>query len=139
MVLISCTPQSLVPIASLRRVIDLFREWDSDGDGKISKKEFRRAMPMLGFDVPVEDIDKLFNENDPDGSGEMEFKELKRMLAPRRGRAAKDALSSAKTASSVVSAMKKGAGKSPNAAGKQGKGGVRPAALNPEPTAAPCL
>ena len=29
------------------RVIDLFREWDEDGDGSVSKKEFRKAMPML--------------------------------------------------------------------------------------------
>ena len=65
------------------RVIDLFREWDTDGDGKISKKEFRKAMPMLGFDVPVADIDKLFDANDPDGSGEMDFKELKQMLKSR--------------------------------------------------------
>jgi len=67
------------------RVIDLFREWDTDGDGKVSKKEFRRAMPMLGFDVPVADIDKLFDANDPDGSGEMDFKELKQMLKSRTG------------------------------------------------------
>ena len=32
------------------RVIDLFREWDEDGDGTVSKKEFRKAVPMLGLD-----------------------------------------------------------------------------------------
>ena len=69
--------------ANSGRVIDLFREWDTDGDGKISKKEFRKAMPMLGFYVPVADIDKLFDANDPDGSGEMDFKELKQMLKSR--------------------------------------------------------
>ena len=35
------------------RVIDLFREWDEDGDGVVSKKEFRRAMPMLGLQVRI--------------------------------------------------------------------------------------
>ena len=33
------------------RVIDLFREWDEDGDGTVSKKEFRKAMPLLGLEV----------------------------------------------------------------------------------------
>ena len=33
------------------RVIDLFREWDEDGDGTVSKKEFRKALPMLGIQV----------------------------------------------------------------------------------------
>ena len=33
------------------RVIDLFREWDTDGDGQITRKEFHTAMPRLGFDV----------------------------------------------------------------------------------------
>ena len=91
------------------RVVDLFREWDTDGDGSISKKEFRRAMPMLGFDVPVKDIDALFDANDPDGSGEMDFKELKRMLKgknvePTQG---EKAVKGAASAVSAVSAFKK--------------------------------
>ena len=34
------------------RVIDLFREWDTDGDGEVSRAEFHKAMPLLGLDVP---------------------------------------------------------------------------------------
>ena len=34
------------------RVIDLFREWDEDGDGTVSKKEFRKAIIHLGLEVP---------------------------------------------------------------------------------------
>ena len=34
------------------RVIDLFREWDEDGDGTVSKKEFRKAVIHLGLEVP---------------------------------------------------------------------------------------
>ena len=67
------------------RVIDLFREWDEDGDGEVSKAEFRRAMPLLGLDVPREEIDKLFDEWDPDGSGTIELRELNTFL--RRGMA----------------------------------------------------
>ena len=34
------------------RIIALFRDWDSDGDGKVSKKEFAMAMAALGYDAP---------------------------------------------------------------------------------------
>ena len=33
------------------RVIDLFREWDTDGDGEVSRAEFHKAMPALGLEV----------------------------------------------------------------------------------------
>ena len=62
------------------RVIDLFREWDEDASGSVSKREFRKAMPMLGLDVPAEDVDALFDSWDPDGSGMLELKELTRVL-----------------------------------------------------------
>ena len=65
------------------RVIDLFREWDEDGDGVVSKKEFRKAMPLLGLEVPKKEIDALFDSWDPDGSGSLTLKELDKKL--RRG------------------------------------------------------
>ena len=65
------------------KVINLFREWDEDGDGTVSKKEFRKAMPMLGLNVPKKEIDALFDSWDPDGSGSLELKELEKQL--RRG------------------------------------------------------
>ena len=65
------------------RVIDLFREWDEDGSGYVDKREFRKAMPLLGLEVPRRDIDDLFDEWDPDGSGMLELKELTKRL--RRG------------------------------------------------------
>ena len=34
------------------RVIDLFREWDKNQDGTVSKKEFRVGVEQMGFDVP---------------------------------------------------------------------------------------
>jgi len=70
------------------RVLDLFREWDANGDGEISKKEFRQAMPKLGFEVPVKVIDELFDTADPDGSGVMDLKELQKMLRPPAAAAA---------------------------------------------------
>ena len=65
------------------RIIDLFREWDEDGDGSVSKKEFRKAMPMLGLEVPKHEVDALFDSWDPDGSGVLELAELNKVL--RRG------------------------------------------------------
>jgi hypothetical protein len=65
------------------RVIDLFREWDEDGDGTVSKKEFRKAMPLLGLEVPKKEVDALFDSWDPDGSGSLEMREIEKQL--RRG------------------------------------------------------
>ena len=43
--------------AAAVRVIDLFREWDADGNGKVTRDEFHKAMGQLGFDAPAADID----------------------------------------------------------------------------------
>ena len=51
------------------KVLDLFREWDTSGDGVISKKEFLKAMRQLGYDVPDKAIFKLFDEWDTSGAG----------------------------------------------------------------------
>ena len=50
-----------------------------DGDGTVSKKEFRKAMPMLGLQVSKRDIDALFDSWDPDGSGQLELGELNKV------------------------------------------------------------
>jgi len=40
------------------RVIDLFREWDEDGDGVVTKKDVRRALRRLqgGGVVRLQDV-----------------------------------------------------------------------------------
>ena len=62
------------------RVLDLFRSWDADGDGQVSRAEFHKAMPALGLDAPKETIDALFSEWDKDGGGEIGYAELRKIL-----------------------------------------------------------
>ena len=74
--------------ANMTRVIDLFREWDLNGDGMISPKEFRRAMMSLKLQCTREEIDQLFVTFDPDGSNTIDFRELHRELRKAKARAA---------------------------------------------------
>ena len=69
---------------NLARVIDLFRDWDDNGDGCVSKAEFRRAMPMLGLQVAAADADALFDSFDADKGGTLEYGEISKQLKPRR-------------------------------------------------------
>lgn len=55
--------------ANLTRVIDLFRDWDTDFSGTIDKKEFRKAVAVLGYEAPRADIDELFDSFDSDRGG----------------------------------------------------------------------
>ena len=88
------------------KVLDLFRDWDVDGDGEVSRKEFHKAMPALGLEVPKAAIDELFSQWDASGDGAIGYKELKKILAKRPpAAAAKKAVTSAKTAMSAVSAF----------------------------------
>jgi len=65
------------------RVIDLFRSWDDDGNGKVDAKEFRKAVAALGYKAPKKDVDEVFGAFDVDKSGEIDYHELNRAL--RRG------------------------------------------------------
>ena len=63
------------------RVIDLFKKWDKNGDGTISRPEFFRAMPVLGMvGNTAEEVDALFAAFDPSGDGEISFRELYRAI-----------------------------------------------------------
>ena len=51
------------------RLIDIFREWDDDGNGALDKKELRAALAALGYEAPKFAIDELFRDIDTDNSG----------------------------------------------------------------------
>ena len=67
-------------VANRARVIDLFREWDADGDGLVDQVEFRDSVRALGYDAPRADVDALFASFDVDGSGSLEFSEINKLL-----------------------------------------------------------
>jgi len=52
-------------------------KWDGDGEGSVSRKEFRMWWPNIGYDVPPYDLNDLFDEFDVDGSGEIDVDEFK--------------------------------------------------------------
>ena len=55
------------------RVIDLFRDWDENGDGRVSKKEFRKAVATFLKGASKADVDKLFDSFDPEGAGDIDY------------------------------------------------------------------
>merc|ERR1712196_218649 len=65
------------------KLIDLFREWDDDGNGAVDKAEFRKAVAALDYDAPKSQIDALFNSIDDDNSGWIDYHELKQALSDR--------------------------------------------------------
>ena len=69
--------------ANAVRVIDLFRDWDEDGSGTVSKAEFFKIMPVLGVDAPKKVVSQVFDEFDEDGSGSIEYSELDKLLRPK--------------------------------------------------------
>ena len=75
-------PEQLMEILVTHRarVLDLFREWDEDGDGLVDVNEFRAALSLLGYDAPKPDINALFQIFDADASGAISFHELHRAL-----------------------------------------------------------
>lgn len=65
------------------RIIDLFRTWDNDGSGTVSRVEFHNAIKFLGLKCGRVEVDAIFDEMDTDRSGELSLREINRDL--RRG------------------------------------------------------
>ena len=68
-------------VAKSARVIDLFRAWDTDGDGRIDRTEMMTAMAAEGVALDGEGMrDQLWAIFDPLGEGSVDFKSLSRTL-----------------------------------------------------------
>jgi hypothetical protein len=70
----------------------VFKKMDANGDGKISKEEFKEFMGNLGDgrlkDRPIL-LERLFERADADGDGYLSLDELKEVVARFRDRIAK--------------------------------------------------
>ena len=62
------------------RVLDVFRVWDKNNGGTISRGEFGKAMAALGLKTTKAELNKLFNEIDVDHSGEISYQELRQAV-----------------------------------------------------------
>ena len=84
--------------ASFGKVVDLFRKWDADGDGHVSKAELQRACDEIGFDAPTEDLDALFEQYfNADGSGKVAYTAMQQLLQKRPPPAAAAGTSTSRT------------------------------------------
>lgn len=71
-------------LENFANVKDVLISMDEDKDGKISKREFRRAVMSLDIEASRQQIDALFDRLDRDGGGSLDFKELHTALEGRR-------------------------------------------------------
>ena len=71
------------------RTQELFRDWDSDRNGLIDKKEFQKSMAGLGVKASPEELDEVFKRWDADGSGRSTSRSSTASYGRRRAAAAK--------------------------------------------------
>ena len=50
-------------------IIEAFKVFDKDGDGKVLPHEFREVMNNLGEALTDEELEKIYNDADDDGDG----------------------------------------------------------------------
>ena len=58
----------------------IFRAFDHNGDGCISKDELRDAMTRYGHTFSLEEADEMFQEADVNGDGNIDFDEFLGMM-----------------------------------------------------------
>jgi len=59
-----------------QRLIDVFRSFDTDGSGTLSRDELYAGMERLDIDVNHEEIILLIDDADENGDGEIDYQEL---------------------------------------------------------------
>ncbi len=88
---------------TMAKVLDVFERIDTDGSGEIDREEFRRAVAMMGFEVPGAipetlrkpeqfEVDAAFDVLDADGGGAVEIDEFLVAMKTQRKQAAQEAL-----------------------------------------------
>lgn len=66
--------------ASADRLGELFTIWDADQDGTIDRKEFRRALKLMGMRVTTDDFNAFCAMCDTDNSGTLDLEEIRTLL-----------------------------------------------------------
>ena len=59
------------------RVMDLLRKWDADGSNTVDRREFRKAIKMIGgLGLTDTEIDRLMQRVDADQDGQVSYQEF---------------------------------------------------------------
>lgn len=61
-------------------ILEAFKVFDSDGDGKISQAELRRVLTTIGEVLTDEEANKMLEAADTDSDGQIDIEEFARIL-----------------------------------------------------------
>merc|ERR1719336_448635 len=67
---------------TVRDVQMAFKQFDSDGNGSIDKRELTQALQSSGGNFTQQDIDTIFAAADSDGNGEIDYEEFIALMCP---------------------------------------------------------
>ena len=65
-----------------RKLAEMFKRYDTNGNGTLSRAEFRAALMAMHF--PTQDSDIMFDSYDADGNGALSYDEFTKVLLSRK-------------------------------------------------------